>query len=407
METEATDSSGSESVEEPLGADVFASDERPCVLVVDDEPELVRVIVRVLGAAGIDAIGCNSGTAALDVLRTRPVDAIISDIGMPEMSGTDLVRAVRASDRHVPVIMMTGGPTVESAVSAIEFGVYRYLTKPFAHKVLVETTHRAIQLRRLADAKHAAMRALGETSGLQSDRIGLEAVFNSALESLWPAFQPIVNAREQTLFGYEALLRSNEPALPNPGAVLDAAERLDRLPALFRTMRERSCEVLAAGPRPWLLFLNLHPRDLNDMSLLEPNTLARANAKHIVLEVTERATLDHVVNIRERIASLRDVGYRIAIDDLGAGYAGLNSFAALEPEFVKFDMALIRDIHLSHVKQRLMRVMTDLCHDMGIRVVAEGIETVEERDVVLELGCDLLQGYRFGRPDASLRPPTW
>jgi EAL domain-containing protein (putative c-di-GMP-specific phosphodiesterase class I) len=380
--------------------------ERPTVLVVDDEPELVRVVLRVLRAAGIDGIGCHRGADALHVLQSQTVDAIISDLAMPGMSGVELVRAVRARDRHVPVIMMTGGPSVETAVSAIEYGVYRYLTKPFAPKHLVEITQRAIQLRRLAEAKHEVMRTLGVTVGLQSDRVGLEAVFDSALSSLWPAFQPIIRASDHGIFGYEALLRSSEPALPNPGAVLDAAERLEQLPRLFRTMRERSCEVFCPA-QSGLLFLNLHPRDLNDHSLLDSKSLAFAHARRIVLEVTERATLDHVVDVRERIAELRRVGYRIAIDDLGAGYAGLNSFASLEPEFVKFDMALVRDVHLSNVKQRLVRVMTDLCHDMGIQVVAEGVETVQERDVLVELGCDLLQGYRFGKPERVPALPVW
>jgi EAL domain-containing protein (putative c-di-GMP-specific phosphodiesterase class I) len=200
------------------------------------------------------------------------------------------------------------------------------------------------------------------------------------------------------LFGYEALLRTDEASLPHPGAVIDAAERLDQLPRLFRTMRNRTCEAFEAGGHQWNLFLNLHPMDLNDLGLLDPKSIVYRCAKHIVLEVTERTTLDRVVDIRDRLARLRDVGYRIAIDDLGAGYAGLNSFATLEPEFVKFDMALVRGIDKSPVKRRLMRVMSGLCHDMGMQVVAEGIETVEERDTVLELGCDLLQGYLLGRP---------
>jgi EAL domain-containing protein (putative c-di-GMP-specific phosphodiesterase class I) len=153
------------------------------------------------------------------------------------------------------------------------------------------------------------------------------------------------------------------------------------------------------------MFLNLHPRDLNDMGLLDPNSLVCRCAQHIVLEVTERATLDQVPDVRRRIARLREAGYRIAIDDLGAGYSGLNSFASLEPEFVKFDMALVRDIQHSEVKQRLMRVLSSLCHDMGMKVVAEGIETTAERDTVIEMGCDLLQGFLLGPGTRIPRAP--
>jgi EAL domain-containing protein (putative c-di-GMP-specific phosphodiesterase class I) len=105
-----------------------------------------------------------------------------------------------------------------------------------------------------------------------------------------------------------------------------------------------------------------------------------------------------VKDVRARIAALREIGFRIAVDDLGAGYAGLTSFALLEPEIVKLDMTLVRDVHQSATKRKLIRSMAELCKDMGMLVVAEGVETVEERDCLVELGCDLLQGYYFAKP---------
>jgi EAL domain-containing protein (putative c-di-GMP-specific phosphodiesterase class I) len=382
-------------------------DSKPVVLVVDDEPELVRLSCRILRAAGMEVLPAHNGAEALAVLDSQRVDAIVSDVSMPGMNGVELVRAIRKRDLDVPVIIMTGGATVESAIEAIENGVFRYLLKPVMPDALVDATTRAVQLRRLARAKDATLRTLGAAKGLQADRMGLEAALDSAIDSLWPAFQPILSSDSGELFGYEALLRTDEPSLPNPGAVLDAAERLSQLTRLFRTMRERTCKLFAAAGTPWTLFLNLHPKDLVDPSLLDPNSLVYRCAGNIVLEVTERSALDRITDLRRRIALLRGAGYRIAIDDLGAGYAGLNSFAALEPEFVKFDMALVRNIHQSDVKQRLMRVMSGLCHDMGIKLVAEGIETNEERDAVIDLGCDLLQGFRFGRPDRTPTLPTW
>jgi EAL domain-containing protein (putative c-di-GMP-specific phosphodiesterase class I) len=107
------------------------------------------------------------------------------------------------------------------------------------------------------------------------------------------------------------------------------------------------------------------------------------------------------------VAELRALGFRIAIDDLGAGYAGLTSFAVLEPEIVKLDMSLVRDVHKHPTKQKLIRSMTALCKDMGMTVVAEGIENVEERDAVIDLGCDLLQGYLFAKPGRAFPEFAW
>jgi EAL domain-containing protein (putative c-di-GMP-specific phosphodiesterase class I) len=117
-----------------------------------------------------------------------------------------------------------------------------------------------------------------------------------------------------------------------------------------------------------------------------------------VLELTERSSFEHVPNLRARVSLLRRLGYRLAVDDLGAGYAGLNSFAALNPHVVKLDMTLVRGADSEPVKQRVIGSMASLCREFGIMVVAEGIETPAERDIVVSLGCDLIQGFLLGRP---------
>jgi EAL domain-containing protein (putative c-di-GMP-specific phosphodiesterase class I) len=114
-----------------------------------------------------------------------------------------------------------------------------------------------------------------------------------------------------------------------------------------------------------------------------------------------------VKDLRARIATLREMGFRIAVDDLGAGYAGLTSFALLEPEIVKLDMSLVRDVHLNSTKQKLVRSMTALARDMGMMVVGEGVETMEERQALEALGCDLLQGYLFAKPSKPFPTVTW
>jgi EAL domain-containing protein (putative c-di-GMP-specific phosphodiesterase class I) len=193
-------------------------------------------------------------------------------------------------------------------------------------------------------------------------------------------------------------MRTKEPSLPHPGAVLDAAEKLDRTSELGRRVRSLSAEAFEKAPHGAVLFVNLHTRDLLDTELYESASPLGRIADRVVLEITERAALDLVKDVVGRTAVLRYQGFRIAIDDLGAGYAGLASFAALEPDIVKLDMSLIRNVHQSPVRQRLIESMTSLCKEMKIQVVAEGVETVEERECVRRAGCDLLQGYLFARP---------
>ncbi len=380
----------------------------PVVLVVDDERALVDSMVRRLTCAGFQAIACHDGSSALKALKgEQPIEAVISDVRMPNMDGIELLRLVRQTDLNLPVILVTGGPTLETAIKALDHGAFKYLIKPVDFDELHSVTLRAVQLHMLAKAKVEAFEALGHFHGNNSDPIALQTAFDRALKSLWPAFQPIVWAEDGSLFAYEALLRSEESSLPHPDSMIDAAERLGQLEQLGRTMRQRATEQFATLQQPLRLFLNLHPTDLHDADLLARTSSSLRIASRIVLEVTERVPLGRVRNVRPTVSSLRDAGYQIAIDDLGSGYSGLNSFAVLEPEFVKLDMELVRGVDESPVKQRLVKHMTSLCHDMGMRVVAEGIETEAERDLVVQLGCDLLQGFRFGMPSSEFLVPSW
>jgi EAL domain-containing protein (putative c-di-GMP-specific phosphodiesterase class I) len=117
--------------------------------------------------------------------------------------------------------------------------------------------------------------------------------------------------------------------------------------------------------------------------------------------------LAQVTDIEKRISSLRALGFRIALDDLGAGYSGLSSFAMLQPEVVKYDMSLVRSVESSPTRRKVISSMTSLFADMNMLVVAEGVETTAERDTLIEIGVDLLQGYLFAKPSKEfVQPPA-
>ncbi|HEY4244809.1 MAG TPA: EAL domain-containing protein [Kofleriaceae bacterium] len=227
----------------------------------------------------------------------------------------------------------------------------------------------------------------------------LETRLDRCLASLAMAFQPIVHATTRKRFGYEALLRSNDRALPHPGAILDAAERLERIPALGRAVRAQSATVIAPAPAErGLFFINLHLLDLFDRQLLSPFAPLSKVASRVVLEITERTSLEGQLDLRYRVAELRELGFRIAIDDLGGGHARMSTFTPLDTDFVKLDMSLVRDVDKHQMKQRLIRSVTELCRDQGMMVIGEGVETEAEEKVLVELGCDLLQGYLIAKP---------
>ena len=377
------------------------------VLVVDDETDLAELYARILRSYGYVVDTAGDGAAALEAVKANEFDAIVSDINMPGMDGVRLLKAVRSRDLDVPVLLVTGKPALESAVQAVEYGALRYLSKPVDMATLAGAVGHAVRLYRMARLKREALELMGTAGKNLGDRAGLEAAFARALGSIEMAYQPIVRWSKKKVFAYEALVRSREPALARPDDLIDAAERLGCLPELGRTIRASVAATLVDHPDAPQAFVNLHTLDLEDTQLMDQRQPLSRLASRVVLEITERAALDRVRDVQSRILTLREMGYRIALDDLGAGYAGLNSFAQLQPDVVKLDMTLIREVHRQPTKLRLVRSMVQLCRELGMAVIAEGIESGAERDALVEAGCDLFQGYLFARPGPPFPVPDF
>jgi len=364
------------------------------VLVVEDDATLARAVGRVLRSAGHRVTLASTGRHAQQLLAVRLFDAVVTDLNLPDMAGLDVLTCARRVDPTVSVLIMTGAPSVESAMTAINVGAVRYLLKPVASEPLLAAVGES---GRMTTQRRAQKLGLHLPPRGPSDEISPESRLSSALSAMWMAYQPIYTAGG-ALHGYEALLRTDEPSLRNPVLFIDSAERLHRLHDLGLGVREHVARLLAdAAPGP-RVFVNLHPLDLLDDRLYRSDDPLARHANRVVLEMTERAALDDLPDVEGRVQALRDLGYHIAVDDLGAGYAGLTALARLSPEVVKIDMSLVRDVDQSTIKQKLVRMVTALAHELGSIVVAEGIETAAEQAVVRDLGCDLVQGYLLGKP---------
>lgn len=371
-----------------------AAASRGLVLIVDDDEGIRFGVGEALRRHGYEVEAAGDGEQALARLGARRFEAVLSDIAMPGMSGVELLRRVRALDFDLPVILLTGDPRLETAIQAVEAGALRYLQKPVTSSEIASALEHAVRLYRLARWKRDALAYLGEER-LVADPSALEWALDEALHGLFLAAQPIVRTDGST-YGRELLLRSPTARLPDPSAVLEAAERLGRVRDVGRVVRRLAAAV--AIPTGTSLFVNVHSLELEDDELHSGATPLAASARDVVLEVTERGRVDSVSELQKRVERLRGLGYRIAVDDLGAGYAALNSFASLHPDVAKLDMALVRGVDHDPYRRKLVASVTGMCSDLGILVVAEGIETEPERATLVELGCDLLQGFLIGAP---------
>jgi len=192
--------------------------------------------------------------------------------------------------------------------------------------------------------------------------------------------------------------RNAEPDTSDPRNLLRLAVSIGGVSDLARVVHRRAAEALRSDSS-LSLFVNV---DVEEMigPLGENDDPLTEFAPRVVLEITERSPISEMPEIRERAADLRRLGFRFAIDDLGGGYAGLSSLALMDPEFVKIDQALIHRVDSDPVKEKIVGSLVSLTRQLGIGCIVEGVETEAERDALLALEGDLMQGFLFGRPRA-------
>jgi EAL domain-containing protein (putative c-di-GMP-specific phosphodiesterase class I) len=222
------------------------------------------------------------------------------------------------------------------------------------------------------------------------------------------AFQPIVDMRTRTVFGYEALVRG--PQGQGAMSVLDEVTPETRY-AFDQACRVKAIELasglgLSAGGQ--FLSINFLPNAVYDPTACIRLTLAVARRTgfplhRILFEFTEGEQVAHE-HLGRIISTYKALGLRTAIDDFGAGYSGLTLLAKFQPDIVKLDMELVRDIDTDRVKRVLVAGMVGVCREIGVEVLAEGIETLGEHHTLLELGVWLQQGYLLARPGLEMLP---
>jgi diguanylate cyclase (GGDEF)-like protein len=225
---------------------------------------------------------------------------------------------------------------------------------------------------------------------------GLERVI--AHRSFEFLYQPIVDTKAWNVFGYEALCRPTDGVFSGPEELINAAQRAGKTCNLGRLLRQECVTPIDKLPEPGLLFVNLHPHELNDPALVSLEPALERCKDRLVFEVTETAAIRDFDRARAVLSSLRKRGLRIALDDLGAGYSGLNSLSLLEPDFVKLGLSIVQGAHESPRAGRLLQHLLEFATGEGMKVIAEGVESREQLATVTDLGVHLVQGYFVAPP---------
>lgn len=224
-------------------------------------------------------------------------------------------------------------------------------------------------------------------------------------------FQPIVVAQNYSkdnpnLFAHEALFRIRDDAdvIIPPGFVFSIASDSDLLYSLDLTARRSAIEHAAVANLGTKIFVNFDPSSIYDPAYCLRSTaaaIAEAGLKpsDVVFEVTETSRVRNLAHLKGVLSFYRNAGFEVALDDVGAGWSGLNLLNQLMPDYAKIDMELIRNIDTTPSQQRIVKHLIASAKENGIKIIAEGIETPEEAACVAEFGADYLQGYYFGKPE--------
>ncbi|AEI65863.1 EAL domain-containing protein [Corallococcus macrosporus] len=232
-----------------------------------------------------------------------------------------------------------------------------------------------------------------------------------AEQRLTTHFQPIVHARDTgRIFAHEALMRGLEPdgALVSPGRMMQTARDADLLFQLDLAARTTAIRQAVRHGLDTHLFVNFTPTAIYDASYCLRSTVEAIHAagiepRRVVFEIIETDQTADAEHLRAIVDFYRKAGFQVALDDLGAGFSSLNLIHRLRPDIIKLDMELVRDVHLDPYKGSIVEKLLEIARTLGIRTVAEGIETHEELHWVRAHGVDFVQGYLIAKPQS---PPV-
>lgn len=228
-----------------------------------------------------------------------------------------------------------------------------------------------------------------------------------SLAALTPLFQPIISLKKNKIYGYEALIRGpSDSGLHSPVNLFDAASRHGRLAELDLLCREVAIKQFGQLKLKEKLFINTIPAALLQSDYQHGLTLsflekAGIPADQVVIELTEQYPIDDYTLMRDATEHYRDMGFSIAIDDLGAGYSGLRTWSELRPDFVKLDRHFMHNIHDDAQKRQFVQSMLDIASGINCQVIGEGVELRDEYVTAQEMKIDFVQGYYFARPTAE------
>ncbi len=244
------------------------------------------------------------------------------------------------------------------------------------------------------------------TSRIQVEEIKLKSELNKIIteKKIRTFYQPLINLETLEIFGYEALSRGpTDSIFQDPELLFDFARKVNMVTQLERVCREKAIMNSTNISNNYKLFINTEVQAIPDPEFREEKIGALLKAagidpSNIVLEITERSAIKNYELFKNSLKFLRKMNFSIAIDDAGTGHASLQTITELHPEYIKFDMSLVKDIDKNLIKRNLLETLTTFSHQINFIIIAEGIERIGEYEVLKDMGINFGQGFYFAKP---------
>ncbi|MCX4242110.1 EAL domain-containing protein [Paraliomyxa miuraensis] len=389
------------------------------LLLVEDDPADARLVHELLRECQRDFEVVHAGRleTALELAGTEALDAVLLDLTLPDSSGMDTVRRACTAMPGLPIVVLTSEAEDEAASGVIGEGAQDCLFKGALEPSLLQRSlvcaveRKAFERQLRPDALHDAAAALPSRQVLH-ERLELDHELRGAIErdELEPFYQPLVWLHTGEIAGFESLVRWRHPTrgLVPPGDFIAVAEEAGLMPSLFRRLLPKVLEQTRTWQRdghPALLMnINLSPCQIADSDLLEvlaeqlPDSGLAPGS--LGVEITENLLIEDDDAARAVLHRIRAMKIRVLLDDFGVGYSALSCLHRFPIDGIKVDRSFLA--RLGHGPQEggaeIVRAIVNLAAGLGKSTTAEGIETAEQLRFVRALGCELGQGYLFGRP---------
>lgn len=371
------------------------------ILIADDDHSITQMLSLLLQTRGFEVHVAGSGKQAIDASLENTFDLILLDLVLPDMEGFEVCRRLKQyqNTQHIPIIILSAKYLFEDKVEGLYLGADDYLTKPFEHEELFARMD-------------AVMRRGVFFNGVVNDRQGgneiileLRKIIDEEL--ITPFFQPIYYLKPFKLFGLECLTRPNSQSmLANPELLFKAALQFGLYSDLemlsWRKALQFVSRYLFRGEK---IFLNCNPYLVEGPQFHKIKSIFEqqdVRAHRVVLEITERSAITDYKAFYHCLNEYRKLGFGVAVDDVGGGYSSLESIVETRPDIVKIDRHIISDLKYDSFKRSIVKFVVSFCKENNITSIAEGVESLEDLQTIMEMGVDAAQGYFLYRPSATI-----